>query len=72
VLFGPFADHRKVGAQPLVDDVVGLPTKIDRSRTWGWSSMCSDHLGVVIGREEGLASPPSGIGKKPTKSVSQA
>jgi len=40
-----------------------LPTKMARSRIQGVTVDVLDHLGVVVGGQEGFPSPPSGIGR---------
>ena len=54
VLLGPVADRRKVGAEALRNDVVGVADEQRPVPKAPVPSDVLDHLGVVVGREIGL------------------
>ena len=66
----PVADQRQVRPERVGHDVVAVA---DEDRTVAEARVARDvldHLGVVVGGEERLGSPPSAMGSQPTKSVS--
>jgi hypothetical protein len=55
VLLGPVADRRELGAEGIGDDVLGISDEDGSVADPGEAGDVLDHLGVVVGGEEGLA-----------------
>ena len=70
MLLGPVRDLGQVGPEGLQDHVVAVAHEYGPVADAGEPGDVLDHLGVVVSGEECLGTPPSGMGMKPTKSVS--
>ena len=55
MLLGPVANRGEIGAEPISDDVVGIPHKDRLVTDLAESLDLADHLSVVVGSNEGFA-----------------